>query len=111
MVSIVVYLAERLWFSIYAFHGFERAQPWVMGLDNNHTNTHKYAQTHTHTDNTQSEVTQVRWEEKKSIPVQGLNLLTGKTNFQYAVIYLFPHLRNRVVVTESAELASQTRTR
>lgn len=88
MVCIVVYLAERLWFSIYAFHGFEWAQLWVMGLDNNHTNTHKYAQTHTHTDNTQSEVTQVRWEEKKSIPVKRFELIDWENKFA-TCSYLF----------------------
>ncbi len=53
MVRIVVYLAELPWFLIHAFHGLERARPRAMGLDtsNSHTNTHKYAQTHTHIQN------------------------------------------------------------
>lgn len=82
MVSIVVYVAELPWFLTHAFHGLERARPRATGLDtsNNHTNTH--AQTHTRTENTQSEVAQVRREARKSIPAKGLNLLTGKTNFQ-----------------------------
>lgn len=83
MVSIVVCLAELPRFSIHACHGLERARPWATGLDrsNNYTNIHKCAH-NSHTDNTQAEVTQVRWEVKKSIPVKGLNLLTGKTNFR-----------------------------
>lgn len=62
-------------------HDLER---WGLDAFDNHTNTHKYAQTHTHThkDKTQSEVTQVRWEVKESIPVNGLNLLTEKTSFR-----------------------------
>lgn len=67
---------------------FEWAQLWVMGLDNTNMNTHKYAQTHTHTDKTQSEVTQVRWEEKKSIPVKRFELIDWENKFA-TCSYLF----------------------
>lgn len=56
--------------------------PWVWTpptAAQTHINMHK---THTRAENTQSELTQVRWEVKKSIPVKGLNLLTGKTHFR-----------------------------
>lgn len=69
------------------------------------TQTQKYAATRTQIIHSQR-LLRSTGKLKRSVPVKGLNLLTGKTNFQKGD-YLFPSFR--AAVSESAGTASQTK--